>query len=61
MSYRVAPPFARQGLPKNPCRNLKTSKPAILLTNAVGTQSITNMENVTMYGKFLPKAGTSPT
>lgn len=46
MSCIVAPPVAKHGLPKNPCKNRSTSKPPKLSTKAVGSDSITNMANV---------------
>ena len=46
MSCMVAPELARQGEPKKPCRNRRTSKPAKLLTSAVGSDRMTKMKNV---------------
>lgn len=47
MSCIVAGPFARQGLPKKPCRNRSTSKPAKLLTSGVGIDIMTKNRKVT--------------
>src|SRR6266498_3793482 len=59
MSCMVAPPFARQGLPKNPWRNRRTRSPPRLSTRAVGTARITYMANVATYGTFPPNSGIS--
>lgn len=48
MSCIVAPPVARQGLPKKPVKNLKNSSPPMLSANAVGTHRITKMAKLTM-------------
>ena len=46
MSPTEAPPFAKQGLPKNPVKNRKTRSPAKLLTTAVGMDRITKSKKV---------------
>lgn len=48
MSCRLAPPVARQGEPKKPRRNRRTSKPAKFSTRAAGTQRMTKMAMVIM-------------
>ena len=54
-----APPVARQGLPKKPCKNRSTSRPPILFTSAAGTQRITKSAMVTIYGGLRPTEGIS--
>ena len=46
MSCIVAPPLARQGLPKNPWRKRRTRRPAKLLTRAVGMDMMTKRVKV---------------
>lgn len=46
MSCIEAPPLARQGLPKNPCRKRSTRRPAKFLTRAVGMERMTKMSIV---------------
>src|ERR1700684_635155 len=46
ISWNVAPALARAGLPKNPWRNRKTSRPAKLSTSAVGNDSAKNRMKV---------------
>jgi hypothetical protein len=55
----VAPPFARQGLPKKPSRKRRKSSPPRLSTNAVGRVSMVKRAKVVMYGMFLPSCGTA--
>lgn len=43
ISCRLAAPFAKHGLPKKPCRNRRTSKPAKLSTSAVGSDRMVNI------------------
>jgi hypothetical protein len=47
MSPMEAPPDARQGEPKNPCRKRSTIRPAKLPTKAVGMEMITK-RNIVM-------------
>ena len=53
-SATLAPPVAKQGLAKNPPKNLNIHKPAILLTKAVGICSMTNKNNVMIYMDVRP-------
>ena len=55
----VAPPFARHGLPKNPCNNRRTSRPLKLWTRAVGTERTTKTMKVIAYTGFRPIEGIS--
>lgn len=59
MSCSEAPPVARHGEPKKPCKNLSTMRPAMLSTKAVGMQRMTNMPKLTMYGGLRPIEGIS--
>jgi hypothetical protein len=43
----VAPPVAKHGLPKKPCKNRRNDKPPKLLTKTVGTDRITKSAKVT--------------
>jgi hypothetical protein len=45
MSPMLAPPVARHGLPKNPCKNRSAKRPPKLLTTAVGMLRITKSPN----------------
>ena len=55
----LAPPVARHGLPKKPCRKRNTKSPATLFTRAVGMQRITKIPKVAMYGGLRPIIGIS--
>ena len=48
MSWREAPPVARQGEPKKPCRKRRTIRPAKLSTTALGMMRMTKRAKVIM-------------
>ncbi|KAI7972838.1 hypothetical protein EIK77_000725 [Talaromyces pinophilus] len=54
-----APPVAKQGEPKNPCRKRKTMSPGTLSTSAVGTLKTMKINIVAIYGGLRPTDGIS--
>jgi hypothetical protein len=48
MSLIDAPPDAKQGDPKNPCKNRNMMSPAKVFSNAVGMDMMTKMPIVMM-------------
>ena len=54
MSCMEAPPLARQGLPKNPCKKRSTMRAAKLSTTAAIIETMKKRTKEIIYGGFLP-------